>query len=127
MRADGRAHVTPARCKRSTPRGTSIEVVLVAMRKRTRVPLFAALAAAIIVPVGFALSLEQPGERSALSAVHGVVPVAQIRTTTAPIIATTTAAVPSLPEVPEGAKLMVIGTGLFGLAAAMRRSSKRDG
>jgi hypothetical protein len=100
------------------------------MRKRTRVPLFAALAAAIIVPVGFALSLEQPGERSALSAVHGVVPVAQIRTTTAPIVATvatTTAAVPSLPEVPEGAKLMVIGTGLFGLAAAMRRSSKRDG
>lgn len=95
------------------------------MRKRIRLPLFAALAAAVIVPVGFALSLES-GERAAVPAVHGVVPVAQIRTTNAPIVATTTAVVTSLPEVPEGAKLMVIGTALFGLASAMRRSGKRN-
>jgi len=94
------------------------------MRKRIRVLLFAALVAAIIVPVGFALSLES-GERS-VTAVHGIVPVAQIRTMNSPIVATTAAAVTSMPEVPEGAKLLVIGTALFGLAAAMRWSSKPD-
>jgi len=93
-------------------------------KRRIRVLLFIALVAAVIVPVGFALSLES-GDR-AVSAVHGVVPVAQIRPMNSPIVATTTAAVTSLPEMPEGAKLLVIGTGLFGLAAAMRRSSKRD-
>ena len=93
-------------------------------KRRIRVLLFIALVAAVIVPVGFALSLES-GDR-AVSAVHGVVPVAQVRTMNSPIVATTTAAVTSLPEMPEGAKLLVIGTGLFGLAAAMRRSSKRD-
>jgi len=106
------------------PRGTSLEVVIDAMRKRIRVLLFAALVAAIIVPVGFALSLES-GERS-VTAVHGIVPVAQIRTMNSPIVATTAAAVTSMPEVPEGAKLLVIGTALFGLAAAMRWSSKPD-
>jgi len=95
------------------------------MRKRTRVLLFAALVAAIILPVALALSFES-GER-AVSAVHGVVPVAQIRATNSPPLVATTAAaaVTSLPEVPEGAKLMAIGTALFGLAAAMRRSGKR--
>ena len=93
------------------------------MRKRIRILLFAALVAAIIVPVGFALSLES-GERAAVSATHDVVPVAQLRTHY-PIVATTTAAVTALPEVPEGAKLLAIGTALFGLAGAMRRSSRR--
>jgi hypothetical protein len=95
------------------------------MRKRIRILLFAALVAAIVVPVGFALSLESIDRSS--SSVHGVVPVAQVRTSThSPILATTTAAVTSLPEVPEGAKLFIIGTALFGLAAAMRRSNKRN-
>ena len=93
------------------------------MRKRIRILLFAALVAAIIVPVGFALSLES-GERPAVSATHDVVPVAQLRSHY-PIVATTTAAVTALPEVPESAKLLAIGTALFGLAGAMRRSSRR--
>jgi len=93
------------------------------MRKRIRILLFSALVAAIVVPVGFALSLES-GERAAVSDTPGVFPVAQVRTHS-PIVATTTAAVTALPEVPEGAKFLAIGTALFGLAGAMRRSSRR--
>jgi hypothetical protein len=93
------------------------------MRKRIRVPLLAALVAAIVVPVGFALSLPS-GER-AVPASRGVVPIAQIAhvgVSGAPI-ASTSAAVTALPRVPEGAKLLAIGTALFGLAAAMRRTN----
>ena len=90
---------------------------------RSEILIFATLAAALAVQLGFALSLES-GERAAVSATHGVVPVAQLRTHS-PLVATTTAAVTALPEVPEGAKLLAIGTALFGLAGAMRRSSRR--
>src|SRR5262245_28688681 len=41
-------------------RGTSLEVDSAAMRKRYRVLVLAALVAAFVVPVGFALSLEAP-------------------------------------------------------------------
>jgi hypothetical protein len=92
------------------------------MRKRVRILILAAIVAAVIVPVGFALSLES-GVR-AVSAVHGVAPVAQVVRTSSPIFATTSAAVMSMPEVPEGAKLLAIGTALFGLASVMRRRTQ---
>jgi len=60
-----------------------------------------------------------------LSATRDVVPVAQLPIHS-PIVATTTAAITLLPEVPESAKLLAIGTALFALAGAMRRSSRRD-
>jgi len=94
------------------------------MRKRIRILLFAALVAAIVVPLGFALSLESTDRSTPAS--RGVAPIAQVRMTHSPIVATTTAAVTAWPEVPEGAKLFVIGTALFGLAAAMRRTNKRN-
>jgi hypothetical protein len=87
-----------------------------AMRKRYRVPLLAVLVAAFVVPVGFALSLESP---SAL--------------TPHPVVATAspTLAVPSapraeareLPPVPDAAKLLLVGTVLFGLAAFVRKAT----
>ena len=92
------------------------------MRKRLRILILAAIVAAVVVPVGFALSLES-GVR-AVSAVRGVAPVAQVTRTRSPLVATTSAAVMSIPEVPEGAKLLAIGTALFGLAAAMRRRTQ---
>jgi hypothetical protein len=94
------------------------------MRKKVRILLLAAIVAAVVVPVGFALSLESGSDISA--PVHGVLPIAQVSTTTGPIIATTSAAVMAWPRVPEGAKLFAIGSVLFGLASAMRRSNKND-
>jgi hypothetical protein len=94
------------------------------MRKRIRILLLASLVAAIVVPVGFALSL--PSSQRAVSATHGVVPIAQITqigVSGAPLVASTSAAVTALPPVPEGAKLLVIGTALFGLAAVMKRTN----
>jgi hypothetical protein len=91
------------------------------MRKRIRILILAAVVAAVVVPVGFALSLES-GDHSA-SAAHGVVPIAQTVSTHSPIVATTSAALTAWPQVPEGAKLLVVGTALFGLAAAMRRTN----
>ena len=96
------------------------------MRKRIRIVFLAALVAAIIVPLGFALSTESVADRATSSA-HGVVPFSQVVMVHphTPVVASTGAAATTVPEVPEGAKLLAIGTALFGVAAAMRRTSKR--
>jgi hypothetical protein len=73
------------------------------MRKRYRVLLLAALVAALVVPVGFALSLESS--------------VSHAQTAAAPMVATTL-----LPPVPDGAKLLMVGTLLIGLAAFVRKA-----
>ena len=94
------------------------------MRKRFRVLVLAALVAAIVVPVGFALSTESAAERAASSA-HGIVPVSQITTGRTPIVASTGAVFFQLPQFSEGVKFLAIGTALFGVAAAMRWTNKR--
>ncbi|MGH9141704.1 MAG: hypothetical protein ACRD2I_11275 [Vicinamibacterales bacterium] len=76
------------------------------MRKRYRVLLFAALVAALVVPVGFALSLDSTPLATQL--VHSAV--------------TTPVALPSW-TMPDAAKLLVVGSVLFGLAAAVRKTS----
>jgi hypothetical protein len=76
------------------------------MRKRYRVLLFAALVAALVVPVGFALSLD-------------ATPVA---TQFAHSGVSMPAALPSW-SMPDAAKLFFVGTVLFGLAAAVRKAS----
>jgi hypothetical protein len=76
------------------------------MRKRYRVLLLAALVAALVVPVGFALSLDST-------------PVAT------DFVRSTVAAPALLPSwsMPDAAKLFFVGTVLFGLAAAVKRTS----
>ena len=69
------------------------------MRKPYGVLIFAALAAALIVPVGFALEL--PSASTPSVAVNSVF----------------------LPDVPDSLKLFAVGTLLIGLAAFVRRSS----
>jgi hypothetical protein len=95
------------------------------MRKRFRVLLFVALVAAFAVPVGFALSLESvPQWRTA----H---PTTFARPASTAVAATVV--VPSQPEtgvtqaisypLPDAAKLLLIGSVLIGLAAAVRKAS----
>jgi hypothetical protein len=104
-------------------RGIPLEVEEGAMRKRIRIMFFAALVAALAVPVGFALSLESSARAAASS--PGVTHDSVTGAARLPILAATSAAVMALPALPEGAKLLAVGTALFGLAAAMRRSGRR--
>jgi hypothetical protein len=100
------------------------------MRKRYRVLIFAALVAALVVPVGYALSVEstpvaQPRHASALPSVAAsVVPTAATSIVTAPIAMRSSAPSSSSLsyDVPDAAKLFGIGTVLFGLAAAVRKA-----
>ena len=79
------------------------------MRKRYRVLLLAALVAALVVPVGFALSLDSTPVATQL--IHtGLMPGA----TAAPAVPWT---------MPDAAKLLGVGTLLFGLAAAVRKTT----
>jgi len=75
------------------------------MRKRYRILVLAALVAALIVPVGFALSLESPAPRVRVSSAA----------------ANPEAAVLPSP-LPDSAKLFIVGTVLFGLAAFVRKA-----
>jgi hypothetical protein len=93
------------------------------VRKRFRVLLFAAIVAAVAVPVGFALSLESDTPRT----YHPVRPVAV--TTSSTVVASTVVVAPAVTradssprQVPDAAKLFLVGTVLFGLAAAVRRA-----
>jgi hypothetical protein len=83
-------------------RGTSLEVDSAEMRKRYRVLVLAAIVAALVVPVGFALSLEAPmPAHTASDAVAHVTP---------------------LEWLPDSAKLLLVGATLFGLAAFVRKA-----
>jgi len=76
------------------------------MRKRYRVLLLAALVAALVVPVGFALSLDSTAVSTDL--VYSAVASPSV--------------LPSW-SMPDAAKLFIVGTVLFGLAAAVKRTS----
>ncbi len=93
------------------------------MRKRYRVLLFAALVAALIVPVGYALSTDS-SLRSARQKHYAAAPVASTVVAASVVMRRTDdAASPSgLSPFPDAAKLACIGTVLFGLAAAVRKS-----
>ena len=73
------------------------------MRKRYRVLILAILVVALAVPVGFALSLEAPSTQARASS-NTLLPA-------------------TLPQLPDAAKLLLVGTTLFGLAAFVRKSA----
>jgi hypothetical protein len=87
------------------------------MRKRIRVLVLAAVVAAVVVPVGFALSLDRRAAR-----LHPSVSTAHVTAAPSPIFATTSTAFTTLVDVPDSAKLFAVGAMLCGIAAAMRRA-----
>jgi len=93
------------------------------MRKRYRVLLFAALVAALIVPVGYALSIDSKPKTT--HARYEVFPAAAATVVAAPVmmphLAESTGET-SMSPVSDAAKLLCIGTVLFGLAAAVRKA-----
>lgn len=82
------------------------------MRKRYRVLLLAALVAAFVVPVGFALSLDSAPVATQIVRAGVVSPRAL------PSWSLSTSW-----SMPDSAKLFFVGTVLFGLAAAVRKTS----
>ena len=90
------------------------------MRKRYRVLLLAAIVAAFVVPVGFALSLESSAATPRMT--YG----SPATTAQAVVIAPVTVPLRQAPvesaPIPDGAKLFAAGTVLFGLAAIFRRA-----
>ena len=92
------------------------------MRKRYRVLILAALVAALVVPVGYALSIDSalkaPRTRYAVA-----IPAATV--VAAPMVMPRVGdAAPNslLRPLADSAKLLCIGTMLFGLAAAVRKA-----
>jgi hypothetical protein len=94
------------------------------MRKRYRILLLAIIVAALVVPVGFALSLESPAAVKPPLSYAAVVPTAQAASFTATTMVTVRSAEPRSPSRPvaDGTKLFLVGTILVGLAAAVRRA-----
>ena len=92
------------------------------MRKRFRVLVLAAIIAAVGVPVGFALSREADAV-AVTPHMQGAAVVASTIAASPNVMARDrSASMRSLPSLPDGAKLLFVGTVLFGLAAAMRRA-----
>jgi hypothetical protein len=98
------------------------------MRKRYRVLLLAAFVAAFVVRVGFALSLETKPVSTKMRARYmkesAVASTASAAVASSVLVssATPTATVLINPAVPDAAKLLLVGTMLFGLAAAVRKA-----
>jgi hypothetical protein len=92
------------------------------MRKRYRVLIFAALVAALIVPVGYALSIDS--KPKATHARYDAIPTAAVTAVAAPAMMphADTASDTILSPISDAAKLLCIGTVLFGLAAAVRKA-----
>jgi hypothetical protein len=93
------------------------------MRKRYRVLIFAALVAALVVPVGYALSIESRPKTTTHERYEVIAP-ANVTAVAAPVLmprdADTTPEI--LSPISDAAKLLCIGTVLFGLAAAVRKA-----
>ena len=91
------------------------------VRKRFRVLLFAAIVAGFIVPVGFALSIESEPVTQTQRAALGVTSASAVGV---PVLlgAQDGPFASLLRPVPDAAKLLLVGTALLGLAAAVRKA-----
>src|SRR5262249_20625756 len=98
------------------------------MRKLYRVLMLAALAAALVVPVGYALSVESTPVAAHIR--HTVVAPAVTMPSAAANVVTAPITIPVAPtalgsvfsQLSDAVKLFGVGTVLFGLAAALRKA-----
>jgi hypothetical protein len=95
---------------------------MITMRKRYRIPVLAALVAAVVVPLGFALSLDSKPDIVAAPTAGNVGIVAASAKTYALTLPPVAQPSPAVPQVPDGLKLLFVGSALFGLAGAIRRN-----
>jgi hypothetical protein len=100
------------------------------IRKRYRVLIFAVLVAALAVPLGFALSLESSinppvavRSQTDASDIGRLAIVAASSTKPHLALVQTASPNPGLQALPDGAKLLFVGSALFGLAGVMRRTN----
>jgi hypothetical protein len=98
---------------------------MLVMRKRFRVLMLAALVAALVVPVGFALSLESaPGWRSTRRATFASDVSTFVAASVVVPVTNATDVTHSFPHsFPDAAKLLIVGSVLIGLAAVVRKAS----
>jgi hypothetical protein len=97
------------------------------MRKRYRVILIAAFVAALVVPVGYALSLESQSHAptfartaapdKAMSSAVVAAPV-MVRANPGPVADSA----PATPSMSDAGKFLLLGTMLFGLSALLRKA-----
>ena len=96
------------------------------IRKRYRVFILAALAAAVVVPLGFALSLESTAAPTVIvaapSADIGIVAASSAKPHLA-LAQTPSRAHTDMRTLPDSVKLLFVGSALFGLASVMRRTN----
>jgi hypothetical protein len=95
------------------------------IRKRYRVLILATLVAAVAVPLGFALSLESTPARTVLVAPApqpDINIVAASSTKSQLTLVRTPSHTRPVPALPDGVKLLFVGSALFGLAGVMRRT-----
>ena len=94
---------------------------MITYRKRYRILILAALVAAVIVPLGFALSVDSTPAVGA-SAAGNVGIVAASAKTYALTLPQAEQPRTFFPQLPDGIKLLFVGSALFGLAGAIRRN-----
>jgi hypothetical protein len=105
------------------------------IRKRFRVLFLAAAAATIVVPVGLSYTLEQNSSDGRAGRANTAVLTSSFRSVTVPASIDESAAIPAVPgvliapiepfdlaDVPDAAKLFLVGTLLVGAAAIVRKS-----
>jgi hypothetical protein len=91
------------------------------MRRRFRVLILAAIVAAVVVRVGFALSLQSGSFQT--STVPQSAVIMNTTPASAPLLLGSSRHTPvQSPLLPDGATLLGLGTLLLGLAAAVRRA-----
>jgi hypothetical protein len=93
------------------------------VRRRYRVVILAAIVVALIVPVGFALSLSPSSIPRQRAGLRDALPVESVVSSAPVLIERERGQDIPFSDVPDAAKLFLAGTALLGLAIAVRKTA----